>query len=593
MVGTQPAPFKPLGDQGSGFRLSRYLPFLEWLLNYQRANLSGDLIAGVIVAVMLVPQSMAYALLAGLPAQSGLYISIVPLVIYGLLGTSRTLAVGPAAMVSLLVATGISQIGPQSLAETILVAITLALLTGLIQLGMGLFRLGFMVNFLSHPVLSGFVSAAGIVIAASQLKHILGIDIPRSEHFYEQIVYAVEHISQINFVALAISVGSIGILLYFRSGLGALLHRIGLAEGVIVPLTKTGPLVVVVLGTLLVWGFGLRDSAGISIVGTVPAGLPPLTMPSFDLADWSAMLPVALTIALVGYMESISIAKSLASKRRQKIDPDQELVALGTANIGAAFTGGYPIAGGLSRSVVNFTAGANTGLASIITAALIGLTLLVLTPLFFYLPNAVLAAIILVAVTKLFDFETPRHAWQYNKADAISLGATFAAVLLVGIETGILVGAGAALALYLWRTSRPHVAIIGRIGETEHFRNVLRHETTTDPRVLMVRIDESLYFPNAQYLEDVLLSAVADNPAVDHLVLVCSAVNYIDTSALEVLRGLLHELRDAGVTFHLAEVKGPVMDRLEQVGFLDEFGRDHIYLSAHQAMQTLSAAPGQ
>ncbi|MFW5696761.1 MAG: SulP family inorganic anion transporter, partial [Phototrophicaceae bacterium] len=354
------------------------------------------------------------------------------------------------------------------------------------------------------------------------------------------------------------------------------------------PLTKTGPLLIVLVGIVVSAGLNLNESAGISIVGTIPAGLPPLTPPSFDLDWWQTLLPTALAISLVGFMESVSVAKSLAGKRREKIDANQELIALGTANVGAAFTGTYPVAGGIARSAVNFSAGARTGMASIITAGLISITVLLLTPLFYHLPQAILAAIIIVAVTNLLDVHAFGHAWRYSKVDALSMIVTFVAVLAVGVEMGILLGTGAAIALYLWRTSRPHVAVIGRVGDTEHYRNVLRHEVHTYPHIVAVRVDESLYFPNAQYLEDVVLNLVADNPRVEHLVLLCSAVNFIDSSALDVLESLIDTLNEAGVEFHLAEVKGPVMDSLQRVGFAERLGNEHIFLSIHQAIETLA-----
>ncbi len=585
-MNTQPV---RLSDGKPRFSLRQYLPFMDWMFNYKRADLSGDLVAGIIVAVMLVPQSMAYAMLAGLPPKIGLYASIVPLLIYALLGTSRALAVGPVAMVSLLVATGIAEMNPANLEETLLIALTLALLIGVIQLAMGLLRVGFLVNFLSHPVLAGFTSAAAIVIGTSQLKHVFGVSIPRAEHFYEQIIAIAERVNEFNPAAIAISLISIIILFFFKLHMADVLKRLNVPEKLRLPLTKVGPLVVVVLGVLVTMLLNLHETANLSIVREVPAGLPALTMPSFDPDMLLALLPTALAISIVSFMESISVAKSLASKRRQKVDANQELVALGAANVGAAFTGAYPVTGGLSRSVVNFTAGANTGLASMITAGIIALTVLFLTPLFFYLPNAVLAAIILVAVTSLLDWKTFAHTWHYNKADAISLIVTFFSVLFIGIEQGILVGAATAMALYLWKTSRPHVAVVGRIEDTEHFRNVLRHDVSTDPDILLVRIDESLYFPNAQYLESLMLGAIADNPQIDHLVLIFSAVNEVDTSALEVLESLHTELHDAGVTLSLAEVKGPVMDKLTRIGFIERLGDDRVFLSTHQACETIKA----
>jgi SulP family sulfate permease len=574
--------------KSAGLSLNRYLPFLNWLVHYRRDDLVGDLMAGIIVAIMLVPQSMAYALLAGLPPQVGLYASILPLIIYGLLGTSRTLAVGPVAIVSLLVATGLSPLAEPGSVQYVQFALTLALLVSLIQTGMGLVRLGFLVNFLSHPVISGFTSAAAIVIGLSQLKHLLGLSIPRTEHFYELLLYAAQHLTESNLITIGLGLGGIGILLYFKFMLGSQLKRWGLAESLIVPLTKSAPLIVVVVGTWLVWAFNLHQQANVKIVGEVPAGLPSLTVPMLDLNVWQLLLPTALVISFVGYMESISVAKSLASKRRQKIDANQELVGLGAANLGATLTGGYPVTGGFSRSVVNFTAGANTGLASIITAGLIALTVIFLTPLFYFLPRAVLAAIIMVAVFGLIDVATFKHVWHYNKADAVSLVITFLAVLVLGVEVGIGVGITATVILFLWRTSRPHVAVVGRLGASETYRNIRRHPVKTCPHVVAIRVDESLYFANTKFLEDTILCAIADQAEVKHLVLIGIAINFIDASALETLEALIQELDDAGVEFHLADIKGPVMDRLKAIGFIDKIGADHIHLSTHDAMKALS-----
>ncbi|HSN77652.1 MAG TPA: solute carrier family 26 protein [Anaerolineae bacterium] len=587
---TTPATQATKGGSRAVQALSRYVPSLLWLRHYQRADLPGDVMAGLIVAIMLVPQGMAYAILAGLPPQVGLYASILPLIVYGLLGTSRALAVGPVAIVSLLVASAIGPLAGGDSALALQLALTLALLAGVIQVGMGLLRLGFLVNFLSHPVLSGFTSAAAIVIGFSQVKTLLGVKLPSSDGFFQSVALTLERLGETQPVTLAIGLLSIALLFYFRGGLGKHLRRLGLPNQWVTIATKSGPLMVAALGTLLVAAFDLHERAGVAIVGDVPAGLPPLSVPSFAPDVLTALLPAALTISLVGYMESISVAKALASKRRQKVDADQELVALGAANLAAAFSSGYPVTGGFSRSSVNFSAGANSGLASIITAGLIALTVLLLTPTFYYLPNTVLAAIIIVAVIGLIDLHTLRHVWRYNKADAASLLVTFAAVLALGVDAGILVGVAASIALYLWRTSRPHMAVVGRVGDSEHFRNVQRHDVQTCPHVVAVRVDESLYFANTAYLESRLLGMVAERPEVRHLLLICSAVNFIDASALETLEAMLHELRDAGADLWLAEVKGPVMDRLLAIGFIDKLGHDHVFLSTHQAMNALSCA---
>ena len=379
------------------------------------------------------------------------------------------------------------------------------------------------------------------------------------------------------------------ILLTWKGPLPGWLRAVGIPAGPVDQLGKSGPLVAVVATTLAVWAFGLNDTAGVRIVADIPAGLPPLSLPGFDAELIRALLPSALLISIVGFLESVSVAKSLASKRRQKIDANQELIALGAANIGASISGSYPVTGGFSRSLVNFAAGAVTPLASIITAVLVAVTVALLTPLLHFLPKATLAAIIVVAVANLIDMKTLRETLVYNRADAVSLAATFVAVLALGVEIGIVIGAGLSIALYLWRTSRPHMAIVGRLGETEHFRNVLRHEVRTDPEILAVRIDESLYFANTAYLETELLSRIADQPEVKHLVLIMSAVNFIDASALESLESLVERLRDAGVTLHLAEVKGPVMDRLDKVSFTDTLGEGRVFLSTHDAVSILGS----
>jgi len=567
--------------------MGRFLPIVQWLPRYRRADLSADALAGLIVAIMLVPQGMAYALLAGMPPETGLYASIVPLILYGLLGSSRALAVGPVAIVSLMVASAVGGLAETGSDAYLAAALLLALLSGVLLIAMGAARLGFLVNFISHPVISGFISAAALVIAFSQLKYLLGLDIPRSHLITDTLAFAVRHMGDINWVTAAISVAAIALLVYWGPVTNAVLGRMGIGQTTCVAVSRASPLAAVLVSTVVVWAFRFDLSAGVRIVGDIPAGLPPLTMPPLDGALWLDLLPAAALITIVGFLESVSIAKALASKRRQKIDANQELVALGVANLGAAFTGAYPVAGGFGRSMVNFTAGAVTPIASIVTAILIALSILVFTPLFYFLPTAVLSAVIVVAVARLVDVATLRHAWVYNKADAASLIATFFAVLSLGVEIGIVTGIGLSLVLYLYRTSKPHVAIVGRVGTSEHFRNILRHQVRTCPHVLAMRIDESLYFANTNYLEDYLLAKVADDRRIKHVVLICSAINFIDTSALESLFRVISELKDAGVTLHLAEVKGPVMDRLKKTELLDHLLPGKVFLSTHEAMTDL------
>lgn len=557
----------------------------------RRRNLAADLLAGVVVAIMLVPQAMAYSMLAGLPPAIGLYAAMAGALIYPLLGSSRYLAVGPVAIVSLLVASGIASLAPSSAAEYLAYAVQLALLVAALQLLLGLLRLGFLVNYLSHAVVAGFTTAAALVIGFSQVKLMIGVTVPRTENFVGLLRALTRSLPEADTSTVSLALGSVAVLLFFSHGLGPLLERSRLASRWIVPLTKSAPLVVVGFGTALVAGFGLDGEAGVRVVGQIPAGLPSVRLSPPALATWSALLPTGLAITFVGFAESYAVAKTLASKRREKIRANRELIALGAANLAASFAGGYPVTGGFSRSVVNFAAGARSGMASLVSGLGLILTLAFLTPLFHSLPHAVLAAIIVVAVAKLVDFKALVRLWHYSRADGVAYVATFAAVLLVNVETGILVGASVALALHLWRTSRPHYAVVGRVGTSEHYRNILRHDVQTEPAVLALRIDESLYFANTAFLEDRILTLIADRPEVRHLVLIMSAVNFIDGSALETLEHLVETLREAQVTFHLAEVKGPVMDRLHGVGFADKLEPGRVFLTTHEAMQSLTPEP--
>lgn len=568
-------------------RWSHFFPILDWGLHYRREYLAGDLTAGIIVGTVLIPQAMAYALLAGLPPEIGLYASILPPVVYGFLGTSRLISVAPVALDSLMVAAAVAPLAAEHTSQYMGLALLLALMIGLIDILMGVFRLGFLVNFLSQAVISGFISAAAIVIGFSQIKHLLGLKIPQSESFVRLLGYLVQGISAINWITLSLGVISILLLVYFPKLLGKELKKRGFQELAIIPATKSAPLLLVIGSSLLVWLLHLDRIAGVKVVGDIPNGLPAFTFPALDGHVIYALLPAAFAISFVGFMEAYSVGKFLASKRRQKVDANQEFMALGAANISAALTGGYPVTGGLSRSSVNFSANANTPLASMITAFIIALTVMFLTPLFYFLPQASLAAIIVMAVSNLLDFGMLKRLWLYNRADAIAWITAFVAVLVTSVEKGILVGAAVSILLHLWRTSKPHIAVVGRLGDTEHFRNVLRYSVKTCPHVLAVRVDASLYFVNTKYLEDYLIKAVSDRPEVKSLLLVCSAVNSIDGSALETLKSLMIDLKTRGVEFYMSEVKGPVMDGLAKVGFIDELGKDHIFLTTDQAMQTL------
>jgi len=565
----------------------RYLPSLDWILNYRRADLAGDCTAGFVVAVMLAPQGMAYALLAGLPPEMGLYSSILPLIIYAVLGTSRALSVGPMAVISLMVASGLAPLAAAGSDRYVELALSLALLVGMIKIIMALLRFGFLADLLSHAVISGYTSAAALIIIADQVRHLLGLPLPRQGVFYQSITGLMGG-WQPNVYTACLGLASVGFLLISKDPLRRVLKRLGLSDGQVVPLVQGAPLALVAAAAVWVWGMGWADGAGVAIVGALPRGLPSLALPSFSADIVRDLLPLALAISLVSFTGSIAVAKSLTSRRRQRIEANWELLGLGAANVGAALSGGVAVTGGLSRSLVNSAAGANTGLASVITALLIAIVVLFFTPLFYYLPRAALAAIIAVAAARIVDLRTALHIWRYSKADAASLGATFLAVLALGVEQGIAIGVGASLLLFLWRTSTPRVVELGRLDDGELFRSVAHHRVRTYDPILILRIDESLYFANANQLERQLLNEVAERPQIDHLVLVFSAVNYVDASALETLGRLNEELAAAGVDMHLAEVKERIMHSFSKTDFPQLLKAGRIYASTHEAIEALN-----
>ncbi|PWE33440.1 sodium-independent anion transporter [Maritimibacter sp. 55A14] len=565
--------------------LQRYLPVLDWGRGYGRSALTSDLIAAAIVTIMLIPQSLAYALLAGLPPETGLYASIAPIVLYAVFGTSRALAVGPVAVVSLMTAAAIGDVAEAGTAGYAAAALTLAALSGGMLLLMGVFRLGFLANFLSHPVIAGFITASGVLIAASQLRHILGIE-AHGHTLPEILLSLAAHLPQANLATLAIGVAATGFLFWVRKGLKPLLRSLGLGPRLADIAARAGPVAAVAATTAAVWLGGL-DASGVAIVGEVPQALPPLTVPAATPELIRALAIPALLISVIGFVESISVAQTLAAKKRQRIDPDQELIGLGAANLGAALTGGFPVTGGFSRSVVNYDAGAETPAAGAFTAAGLAIAALALTPLIHYLPKATLAATIIVAVLSLVDFSILRRAWGYSKADFSAVAATILLTLGFGVEAGVSAGVILSVALFLYKTSRPHIAEVGLVPGTQHFRNINRHKVLTDPGLLTIRIDESLYFANARYLEDFLLDRIVADPALRDVVLMCSAVNEIDMSALESLEAINARLADMGLTLHLSEVKGPVMDRLQRTHFLDAL-TGKVFLSQYDAYRRLA-----
>ena len=560
--------------------LKRYLPILTWSRDYNRDAFISDAVAAVIVTIMLIPQSLAYALLAGLPAEMGLYASILPLVAYAVFGTSRALAVGPVAVVSLMTAAAIGNLGLTDAASVALAAGTLAFMSGALLTVMGVMRLGFLANFLSHPVIAGFITASGLLIATSQLKHIFGVE--THGHTLPQILGSLlSHLGDMSLPTLVIGVSTTAFLFWVRKGLKPMLLGFGLKPRLADLGAKAGPVAAVAVTTLAVWGLGLQNW-GVKIVGAVPQGLPPLKMPSFSPSLWSDLFVSAVLISVIGFVESVSVAQTLAAKKRQRIEPDQELIGLGTSNIAAAVTGGYPVTGGFARSVVNFDAGAETPAAGAFTAIGILLAALLLTPLLYFLPKATLAATIIVAVLSLVDFSLLKRAWGYSKVDFAAVAATILLTLGFGVEIGVSAGVLISIALHLYATSRPHVAEVGLVPNTQHFRNIHRHAVETLPHVVTLRVDESLYFANARFLEDYVSSRVVCDEPLSDVILMFSAVNEVDLSALESLEALNLKLKDMGIRLHLSEVKGPVMDRLKRSHFLADL-TGHIYLSQYDA----------
>ncbi len=570
--------------------LKNYFPILNWGRGYNSAMLTDDLVAAIIVTIMLIPQSLAYALLAGLPAQIGLYASILPLFAYAIFGTSSALAVGPVAVVSLMTAVAIGNLGLDNPQQMILAAGVLAGLSGVMLVVMGILRLGFLANFLSHPVISGFITASGIVIAVSQLKHILGVK-AEGHNLAELLPSIISHLDDVNMPTLIMGGLAAGFLFWVRTGLKPLLRSAGLPERMAGLLSKMGP-VAVIIATISATKFLNLDEKGVAIVGAVPQGLPALSLPLLDIDLWMQLAGSAFLISIIGFVESVSVAQTLAAKKRQRIYPDQELIGLGSANIASALSSGYPVTGGFARSVVNYDAGAATPAAGAFSAIAIGLATLFLTPLLYFLPKAALAATIIVAVLSLVDFSVLSRTWRYSKADFTAVFLTLFGTLGFGVEIGVAMGVAASLILYLLKTARPHIAIVGQVGESEHFRNIYRHKVRMWDELLSIRVDQSLYFANARALEDFITARLADYPKIKHVVLQCSAINEIDASAIESLEAINEKLGLMGVAFHLSEVKGPVMDRLNRIAFTGHLS-GQVFLSQIEAVRSLTKSKGR
>ncbi|WP_231491525.1 SulP family inorganic anion transporter [Microbulbifer sp. HZ11] len=575
---------KGVFGRGVGRFLSQFIPAAQWLPEYSRGALQRDLSAALIVTVMLIPQSLAYALLAGLPAEVGLYASIAPLVAYALFGSSRTLSVGPVAVASLMSASALGQVAAQNTSDYLLAAMVLALLSGLFLFFLGVLRLGFLANFLSHPVISGFITASGLLIALSQVKHLLGVP-AQGDNLPELMMSMYSGLGSVNVYSLVLGASVVGFLIWSRGAAVRFLQQLSVSKNTAVLLVKAAPVVGVVATILLASGFDL-EGKGVDLVGEIPRGLPQIVWPILSLELVQQLFLPAVMISIIGYVESVSVGKTLGAKRRQKIDMNQELIGLGAANMAAGFSGGFPVTGGFSRSVVNFDAGAETQMASVYTACGIALAAMFLTPFLFYLPKATLAATIIVAVLSLVDFSILKKTWQYSPSDFFAVLVTIVVTLLFGVEVGVSCGVLASVVLFLYRTSRPHIAEVGLVEGTEHFRNIQRHPVRTLPQILSIRVDESLMFANAAFLEERVYGDIAATPEVRHVILMCSAINEIDWSALETLESINAQLKASGICFHLSEVKGPVMDALSKSGFLDALS-GKIFFTQYQAFTTL------
>ncbi|MGY8907150.1 MAG: SulP family inorganic anion transporter [Pseudomonadales bacterium] len=560
------------------------LPALVWLKTYNKSALQADAMAAIIVTIMLIPQSLAYAMLAGLPPATGLYASILPLLAYALFGSSRTLAVGPVAIISLLSANAVGLAHINSGLNVLTLSMTLALLSGMLMLIMGLFKLGFIANLLGRPVVTGFITAAGILIALGQLKHILGI--PLGGHNLPELAQGLlQYGRHTHLLTVGVGVISILFLWWARAPLTHVLCRF-MSKNSASALSKLAPVSAVIISILLVSNLDLNQH-GLKVVGDIPSGLPTLAWPELSGLLVSTLMPSAIMISLIGYVESISVAQTLANKRRQQIDPNHELLGLGAANVASAASGGFAVTGGFSRSVVNYDAGARTPMAGVFTAVGIALASLYLTPYLSLLPKAVLGATIVVAVLTLIEPNEIKFTWKYSKHDFVAMMITIGMVLFVGVEAGVMAGVVTTISLMLWRTSRPHTAVVGPVAGGQHFRNIDRHKVEQFEQVIALRIDESLFFGNVRYLDNQLNELLARNPCIEHLILMASGINHIDSSAVESLLEFNQRLHDQGIKMHLSEVKGPVLDRLQRINFAGQL-TGTIYLSQHQAWQELT-----
>lgn len=557
--------------KGKKMNFKKYIPILDWLPNYKKVWLKGDLGAGLTVGIMLIPQGIAYAMIAGLPPIYGLYTAMIPQIVYAIFGTSRQLAVGPVAMDSLIVASGVAalaQIGTENFIEF---AILLAFMMGFLQVVFGFFKLGFLVNFLSRPVISGFTSAAALIIGLNQLKHLLGVQIMRDNRIHTLIIDAFQNIKEINWITFAIGVVSILILVFLKR------------------FTTKVPaaLVVVVLGIVLVRVFHL-EQFGVKILGEIPRGLPEFTIPKFEKNTLIELFPIALTLSFIAFLEAISVAKAIEIKHTNyKVSPNQELIAIGLGNIVGSFFQTYPATGGLSRTAVNNQVGAKTPLAAIISGLIVGITLLFLTPIFFYLPKAVLGAIIVVAVYGLLDFSMPKELLTYSKRELIILNITLIVTATVGIKEGIFIGIILSLAMLIYRSTKPHFAVLGQVKDTHFYRNINRFEGLLNiaDDILIVRFDAQLYFANISFFKDKLEEFITEKGSKLKLIIIDGeSINSIDSSGIFMLKEVINKYKDRGIEIAFSGMKGPVRDILDKSEIIKKIDYSNCFMSIQEAV---------
>lgn len=576
--------------------INRIFPFTTWASQYNRATFSQDATAALIISIMLIPQSLAYALLAGLPPQTGLYASLLPLFAYAAFGRSAPLSVGPFAITSIMTASVLANLFPSGSVDPqtqIIAAALLALCSGAFLLAFGLLRLGFLSNFISFPVVTGFISASALVIASSQINNLFGFEGGESGQFFQSLWAAIKNLGELNPTTSLLALCMLVFLKWTPSMLKKWSFSVTKSELMSDIISKSTPLFAICLSIVVSLLFDFENQ-GVALVGQIPAGFPSLFLPDIFSLGWSAqtwntLISSAALISLIGFVSSLSTAQAFAAKKRQRIAPNQEAFALGVANVCSGISGAFPVAASLSRSAISFQAGAKTPATSALTAISIALSCLFLTPYLYHLPIATLTAMIILAVLSLFDAQAIKRTWRYSKQDFASLTLTMILTLVLGVEWGLIGGVILSVLLYLYRSSQPHTAIIGQVPNTEHFRNIERHQVITDEKILSLRIDASLYFANARFLEDKINQVVAHSPQAKHLILNCAAINSIDASALESLISINEYLNEAGIEFHLSEVKGPVMDRLRSSPFILEL-TGNVYLSHHQAWVALKTS---